>query len=68
MKESSSCTYRDKKQIRDQKAVKGGRSASTWFLKGQNKCTLKVAATPGSVLINKIKGALKEVTGPDKNV
>ncbi len=42
-----------------------GNNASSWHLKGENTCTLNVAATPGGALKTNISKALTEIKAPD---
>ena len=69
----TSCLNRDKKRtlhrcqedIRDAKSCRGGKTASTWFLKGTTTTTLSVPITPSSQLKSRIQKALTNTKGPD---
>ena len=56
--------YRDKSQIMQMKAAKGGNYPNTWFLKGKTTGLLKVHPTPGGKLQGEIRGKLDQTPGP----
>ena len=51
--------YRDRPTIVSAKAARGGFSKGTWFLKNETTTTLTCAATPGSMLQERLKATLK---------
>ena len=60
--------YRSKSQIVEHKKLKQGKSASSWFLKGNTKQVLMVPATPGSALKNGINRSIGSIIGPDQGL
>ena len=57
--------YRTRLEIQQAKQLKGGNTAATWFLRGENTCTIKVAATPGGALKKEMVKTLENVRAPD---
>ena len=57
--------FRTGAQILAQKAKKTGQFTDTWFLNDKISCTLKVQATPGSQLAEKMKQKIGSQYGPD---
>ena len=52
--------YRSRKQITDQKKLRLGKYANTWFLRGDTVNTLKIQPTPNSGLKNALHDALSK--------
>ena len=57
--------YRSRKQILDHKKQSIGNFPNTWFLKDDVTNILKVPCTPGSKLVNSIRGKCGQTRGPD---
>ena len=57
--------YSTRLEIQQAKQLKGGNTAATWFLRGENTCTIKVAATPGGALKKEMVKTLENVRAPD---
>ena len=65
VKDKKRSLHRCQEEIRDAKSSKGGRTASTWFLKGTTTATLNVPITPASQLKSNIQKSLNTIKGPD---
>ena len=65
IKEKGKPLYRTREQILSQKRAKRHRHLNTWFLRGGNTVVLNVQATPGGLLAEKTRAALKGSSGPD---
>ena len=57
--------HRCQEDIINAKKNKGGRTASSWFLKGTTTSTLNVPITPASQLKSRIQNKLNNIKGPD---
>ena len=57
--------FRNREEIVSQKANKLGKHTDTWFLRGKTQNTLKVQATPGSVLVNALQKSQKNPIGAE---
>ena len=65
MEEEDRPLYRTREQIQSQKRANKHRHLNTWFLRGGNTVVLNVQATPGGLLAERTRAALKGSSGPD---
>ena len=51
---------RTREEIKAAKEAKGGCNTNTWYLKGNTSRVVKVQATPGGILADKVKESLNQ--------
>ena len=64
VKEGNRVMYRDRKEIREHKAMSGGRTSTTWFMKVGVSGTVSVPITRDSKLKNSLAEELSSLRGP----
>ena len=65
VREGERVMYRNRKEIKDHKVQSGGRSSSTWFMKGGVSGTVSVPITKNSALKESLTREISSLKGPD---